>query len=339
MKYNQSLGPLNMSEQLGDCKILVTGGAGFIGSNLCERFIDSGAVVVCLDNFITGRRENISHLLENENFKLIEGDITDIDTCRKAIEGCDFVSHQAALGSIPRSIDNPIRTNNINVGGTLNIFVSAMEAGVKRVVYASSSSVYGDEKTLPKNEQKTGSPLSPYAITKTVNEMYASVFSQIHGFEVIGLRYFNVFGRRQDPEGVYAAVIPKFVESLINKKSPTIHGDGEQTRDFTYIENVIQMNTRAMLTENSDCFGKCFNVAYGSRMSINELYFGIRDSLAQFDPEIKEIGPNYTEERAGDIKHSIADISMAKDLLGYNPEYDCHQGLREAIEWYWNALS
>ena len=231
-----------MSEQLRDCKILVTGGAGFIGSNLCERFIQSGCVVVCLDNFITGRRENISHLLENENFTLIEGDITDIDTCRKAIEGCDFVSHQAALGSIPRSIDNPIKTNNINVGGTLNVFVAAMEAGVKRVVYASSSSVYGDEKTLPKNEQKTGSPLSPYAITKAVNEMYASVFSQIHGFEVIGLRYFNVFGRRQDPEGVYAAVIPKFVESLINKKSPTIHGDGEQTRDFTYIENVIQMN-------------------------------------------------------------------------------------------------
>ena len=328
-----------MSEQLRDCKILVTGGAGFIGSNLCERFIQSGCVVVRLDNFITGRRENISHLLENENFTLIEGDITDIDACRKAIEGCDFVSHQAALGSIPRSIDNPIKTNDINVGGTLNVFVAAMEAGVKRVVYASSSSVYGDDKTWPKKEQKTGSPLSPYAITKAVNEMYASVFSQIHGFEVIGLRYFNVFGRRQDPEGVYAAVIPKFVESLINKKSPTIHGDGEQTRDFTYIENVIQMNIRAILTENSDCFGKCFNVACGSRISINELYFGIQDLLTQFDPEINNISPNYSEERPGDIKHSIADISMAKSLLGYAPEYDCSQGLNEAIEWYWKTLS
>ena len=328
-----------MSDNLRGCKILVTGGAGFIGSNLCERFLEFGSEVVCLDNFITGRRENISHLLGNERFTLIEGDITDYATCENAVEGCDYVSHQAALGSIPRSIDNPRRTNDINVGGTLNIFVAAQKSGVKRVVYASSSSVYGDEQTLPKKESRVGSPLSPYAITKSVNEMYASVFSQIHNFEVIGLRYFNVFGRRQDPNGVYAAVIPKFVEKLINHQSPKIHGDGEQTRDFTYIENVIQMNIKSLITQNVDCFGECFNVACGTRMSVNELYFAVRELLTQFDSEIGKIEPDYTEERVGDIKHSFADISKAISMVDYEPTHNCKQGLTEAINWYWNKLS
>jgi UDP-N-acetylglucosamine 4-epimerase len=328
-----------MSDELRGRKILVTGGAGFIGCNLCERFLEFGSIVVCLDNFITGRRENISHLLENENFTLIEGDITDYSTCEKAVSGCDYVSHQAALGSIPRSIDNPRKTNDINVGGTLNIFVAAQKEGVKRVIYASSSSVYGDDKNLPKEEDKTGSPLSPYAITKSVNEMYATVFSKIHAFPIIGLRYFNVFGRRQDPEGVYAAVIPKFVENLINNESPIIHGDGEQTRDFTFIENVIQMNIKSLLTDNSECFGECFNVACGTRMSINELFSEIKQLLSDYDSAIIDVEPKYVESRAGDIKHSIADISKAKAMIGYEPTYDCKEGLKEAIDWYWNELS
>ena len=338
-QYNQALRPKIMTEQLSGSKVLVTGGAGFIGSNLCERFLELGSSVVCLDNFITGKMENIQHLMENEQFKLIKGDITNYDTCLKAVEGCDYVNHQAALGSIPRSIDNPLKTNEINVNGTLNIFVAAMKEGVKKVVYASSSSVYGSEETLPKTEAKTGAPLSPYAITKSVNEMYASVFSNIHSFPVIGLRYFNVFGRRQDPEGVYAAVIPKFVETLINHKPPIIHGDGEQSRDFTYIENVIQMNILALLSENEESYGECFNVACGTRMTINELYYQIRDLLAKYDSDISDIEPTYVPERPGDIKHSIADISKGERMLNYAPKFDCKIGLNEAIEWYWNSIS
>ena len=328
-----------MTEYLSGSKVLVTGGAGFIGSNLCERFLELGCSVVCLDNFITGKIENIQHMMDDKNFKLIEGDITNYEICTDAVKGCNYVSHQAALGSIPRSIDNPLKTNEINVNGTLNIFVAAMKEGVKKVVYASSSSVYGSEQTLPKTESKTGAPLSPYAITKSVNEMYASVFSEIHSFPVIGLRYFNVFGRRQDPEGEYAAVIPKFVETLIDHKQPSIHGDGEQSRDFTYIENVIQMNILAMLSENKDSYGECFNVACGTRMTINELFYQIRDLLAKFDSDISNIEPVYIPERPGDIKHSIADISKGETLLNYVPEFDCKVGLNEAIEWYWNSIS
>lgn len=328
-----------MTTELLGRKILVTGGAGFIGSNICEKLIESGCFVVCVDNFITGRKENIEHLLQNENFKLIEGDIVNFDTCQDAMKGCDYICHQAALGSIPRSIDDPIKTNQINVDGTLNIFVAALNEGIKRIVFASSSSVYGDEKTLPKQEDKTGKPLSPYAITKSVNEMYANVFSQIHDIEIIGLRYFNVFGRRQDPEGMYAAVIPKFVESLINKESPKIFGDGEQTRDFTYIDNVVDINIKALLTKNTNCYGEVFNVAFGENTSINQLYYDIRDIVSKYDSEIANIEPIYLNSRTGDIKHSHADISKAVSQLNYSPQYDCKMGLNKAIQWYWNNLS
>ncbi|MED5350476.1 MAG: SDR family oxidoreductase [Candidatus Thermoplasmatota archaeon] len=327
-----------MGHELNGSKVLVTGGAGFIGSNLCSKLLSLGASVVCLDNFETGKHENIAKLLKDEQFTLIEGDITELSVCESAIEGCDYVSHQAALGSVPRSIEEPIKTNKINIEGTLNVFVAAQKEGVKRIVYASSSSIYGDDENMPKLESLTGRPLSPYAITKSANEMYAKVLHSIHGTELIGLRYFNVFGRYQDPDGMYAAVIPKFIDSLIRYESPLIYGDGEQTRDFTYIENVVSMNIKALTTKNKNCFGECFNTACNDKMTVNELFFLIRDLLSSYDEKIGQVEPRYAEPRIGDIKESYADINKAKNMLDYTPVWDCKSGLEEAIHWYWENL-
>lgn len=327
-----------MTVVLRNARVLVTGGAGFIGSNLCDALLAMGSEVVCLDNFLTGKRENLAHLTNNPKFTLVEGDIRDIEVCRTAVKGCTHVCHQAALGSVPRSVEDPKTTNDINISGSLNVLISAHEAGIQRFVFASSSSVYGDESTMPKVEHKTGTPLSPYAVTKMVNESYTQVYHQMHGMETIGLRYFNVFGRRQDPEGQYAAVIPKFVELLLQSASPVVYGDGEQTRDFTYIDNVVQMNILALSTSNEQAFGQIFNVACGSRISINELFDSIRTLLSKYDPSLSSTEPTYIGERPGDIRHSLADISKAIQHLDYKPTHDCQLGLEEAMEWYWNEL-
>lgn len=320
-------------------KILVTGGAGFIGSNLCETLVCMGADVVCLDNFSTGKRENIADLLSKPNFRLIEGDIRDLETCRKAVEGAEYVLHEAALGSVPRSITDPITTNDVNVSGFLNMLVAARDAGVKRFIYAASSSTYGDSKSLPKVEDVIGRPLSPYAITKYVNELYADVFSKTYGLECIGLRYFNVFGRRQDPFGAYAAVIPLFVKKLLAHESPVINGDGEYSRDFTYIDNVIQMNMRAMQADaGGEAVNTVYNTAYGERTTLNQLVEYLKEYLAQYDPAIAGIEVTYGPNRAGDIPHSLASIDKAARLLGYKPEYDMRSGLKEAVKWYYENL-
>jgi len=319
-------------------KILITGGAGFIGSNLCHKFVAQNNEIVCLDNFLTGRRENIEELINKNNFKLLEGDIRDIDTCKKSVEGVDVVLHQAALGSVPRSINDPITTNAINVSGFLNVLKASDEEGVKRFVYAASSSTYGDSESLPKVEEKIGNPLSPYAVTKLVNELYANVFSNLYSIETIGLRYFNVFGRKQDPDGAYAAAIPKFVKAFTDYRSPVIHGDGEQSRDFTYIDNVLQANELAATTENQDAVNQVYNVAFGENTTLNELVPLLRELLAKFDAKISEVQIEYGEDRVGDIKHSLASIEKASSLLGYQPEYSLQKGLSEAIEWYWNDL-
>lgn len=318
--------------------VLVTGGAGFIGSNLCEELLNKGYRVTCLDNFATGHIHNIIELSNNERFKLIVGDIRNYDDCIKAIDGVDYILHQAALGSVPRSIKDPITSNEVNVSGFLNMLHAAKECGVKRFVYAASSSTYGDSESLPKVEEVIGKPLSPYAITKYVNELYADVFSKTYGIECVGLRYFNVFGRRQDPNGAYAAVIPLFVKQLIEHKSPTINGDGEYSRDFTYIKNVIQMNLLAMTTEDTKALNTVYNVAYGERTTLNQLFVHLRELLSQYDSKIATIEPSYGPNRAGDIPHSLASIDKARNLLGYSPKYSIKQGLEEAIEWYWNDL-
>jgi len=319
--------------------VLVTGGAGFIGSNLCERLLQQNNKVICLDNFATGKRENIQPFLSDDNFKLMEGDIRQLDDCKKAVESVDVVLHQAALGSVPRSIKDPITSNDVNVGGFLNMLVAARDAGVKRMVYAASSSTYGDSKALPKVEDKIGKPLSPYAITKYVNELYADVFAKTYGMELIGLRYFNVFGRRQDPEGAYAAVIPKFVKALIKNESPIINGDGSFSRDFTYVDNVIQANELAATVETQEALNTVYNVAYGDRTTLNELVSSLKSSLSRFDTSINAIEIIHGDERVGDIPHSLASIDKARQLLGYDPKYDISSGLEEAIEWYWNNLS
>ena len=271
-------------------------------------------------------------------FKFIEGDIRDLQTCREAVKGVDYVLHQAALGSVPRSIKDPATTNEVNIGGFLNMLVAARDAGVKRFVYAASSSTYGDSETLPKMEDKIGKPLSPYAVTKYVDELYADVFSRTYGIECIGLRYFNVFGRRQSPKGAYAAVIPLFVKSLISHERPVINGDGEYSRDFTYIENVIQANYLAMTTTNPRAVNKVYNVAFGERTTLNQLFNYLREGLSGFDPAIDEISPVYGPFRAGDIPHSLASIDRARSLLGYEPKYSVKKGLQEAIKWYWDNL-
>jgi UDP-N-acetylglucosamine 4-epimerase len=319
-------------------KILITGGAGFIGSNLCEYFLSKGHQVVCLDNFVTGHRHNLSTCLEDKNFTLLEGDIRNLEDCHKAAQGADYVLHQAALGSVPRSIVDPITTNAVNVSGFLNMLTAARDAKVKRFVYAASSSTYGDSVGLPKVEEVIGKPLSPYAITKYVNELYADIFSKAYGLETIGLRYFNVFGRKQDPNGAYAAVIPKFVMQLMNHESITINGDGNYSRDFTYIDNVIQMNELAMTTANPEAINTVYNTAYGDRNTLNNLVGYLKEYLSQFDPAIAAVPIIHGPNRAGDIPHSLASIDKAKKLLNYDPKFSIQDGLKEAVKWYWENL-
>ena len=319
-------------------QVLVTGGAGFIGSNLCEVLLNNNISVVCLDNFSTGKRENIEPFFSNSNFKLVEGDIRSLKDCQKACDQADYVLHQAALGSVPRSINDPITTNDVNISGFLNMLVAARDAGVKRFVYAASSSTYGDHEALPKVEETIGKPLSPYAITKYVNELYADIFHTTYNFDTIGLRYFNVFGKRQDPNGAYAAVIPKFVNQFINHESPIINGDGSYSRDFTYIDNVIQMNIKALTTNNKEALNTVYNVAYGERTTLIELATLLKTYLSEFDASIKNVEIKHRENRIGDIPHSLASINKAKQLLNYNPKYDISSGLKEAVAWYWKHL-
>ena len=321
-------------------KILVTGGAGFIGSNLCEHFLQEGHTVRCLDNFATGKPENIIPLLEKypKTFQLQVGDIRNLTDCQKAVEGIEYVLHEAALGSVPRSIKDPITTNEVNIGGFLNMIVASRDAGIKRFVFAASSSTYGDSQSLPKVEEVIGKPLSPYAITKYVDELYADVFSRTYGFEYIGLRYFNVFGRRQDPFGAYAAVIPLFVKKFMAHEAPNINGDGEYSRDFTYIDNVIQMNQLALTTTNPDAVNQIYNTAFGERTTLNQLVAYLKEYLSEFDPEIAKIEPTHGPNRTGDIPHSLACVNKAKNLLGYNPQFSMKQGLKEAVKWYWKNL-
>lgn len=316
-------------------KILITGGAGFIGSNLTEYFLNKGYVVRCLDNFSTGYRHNIEEFLSNDNYELLEGDIRDLETCKKAVDGMDYVLHQAALGSVPRSIVDPITSNEVNVSGFINMLVASRDAEVKRFVYAASSSTYGDSENLPKVEDVIGKPLSPYAVTKYVNELYADVFARTYGIEAIGLRYFNVFGRRQDPNGAYAAVIPLFVKQLINHESPTINGTGDYSRDFTYIDNVIQMNERAMLTDNKEAINTVYNTAVGDRTTLNELVSYLKKHLATYDAAIEQVEVKHGPNRVGDIPHSLASVDKAKSLLGYQPTHTIREGLKEAVKWYW----
>lgn len=316
-------------------KILITGGAGFIGSNLCEALIHLGHQVICFDNFSTGKMENIDHLLSLSNFKLITGDIRNLDQCNLAVQGVDFVLHEAALGSVPRSINDPITTNEVNVTGFLNMLVAARNARVKRFVYAASSSTYGDSESLPKVEEKIGRPLSPYAVTKFVNELYADVFSKTYGIECIGLRYFNVFGRKQDPNGAYAAVIPLFVKQLIDHQAPMIHGDGNYSRDFTYIDNVIQMNLLAISTNNPIAINTVYNTAYGERTTLNQLVDYLKEFLSEFDSQINQVEVLHGTNRIGDIPHSLASIDKAKNLLGYDPQFNLQDGLKEVVQWYW----
>ncbi len=321
-------------------KVLVTGGAGFIGSNLCEHLLENGYHVRCLDNFATGKWQNIIPLTERfpETFEIQVGDIRNLDDCRKAVNGVEYVMHEAALGSVPRSINDPITTNDVNIGGFLNMLVAARDAGVKRFIFAASSSTYGDSKSLPKVENVIGKPLSPYAITKYVDELYADVFARTYGTEYIGLRYFNVFGRRQDPHGAYAAVIPLFVKKFMNHETPNINGDGEYSRDFTYIDNVIQMNMLAMTTTNPEAVNQIYNTAFGERTTLNQLVGYLREFLGSKDEVILGIGPTHGPNRAGDIPHSLACIDKAKTLLGYAPKYSMRDGLREAVDWYWENL-
>lgn len=325
-------------QRITNSTVLITGGAGFIGSNLCEDLLNQGNNVVCLDNLSTGDRNNIVPFLENDRFTFIEGDITVLDTCHKACESVDYVLHQAALGSVPRSLNNPIATNEANISGFLNMLVAARDAKVKRFIYAASSSTYGDSKELPKIEENIGKPLSPYAVTKYVNELYAHVFGLNYGMEIIGLRYFNVYGRRQSPNGAYAAVIPKFVQMFMDHEAPTINGDGTNSRDFTYIDNVIQMNHLAATTSNKDAIGEVFNTAVGDRSTLSELVGYLKELLSEFDAKIVNTTPKYGPERPGDIPHSLASVDKAKRLLGYEPSHNLETGLREAIAWYWNAL-
>ena len=319
-------------------KVLVTGGAGFIGSNLCEALLEKGNKVVCLDNFATGKRENLERVLKHVNFTLIEGDIRKLDDCLKATKDIDYVLHQAALGSVPRSIKDPITSNDVNVSGFLNMLVAARDNGVKRFVYAASSSTYGDSQSMPKVEGIIGKPLSPYAITKYVNELYADIFSKTYGLETIGLRYFNVFGRKQDPNGAYAAVIPKFVSQLMKGESPIINGDGNYSRDFTYIDNVIQANLLSLVTTNKKAINTVYNVAYGDRNTLNDLMRYLKEYLSEFDSKISNVEVVYGPNRAGDIPHSHASVNKAKELLNYNPQFSLQKGLKEAVKWYWKNL-
>jgi UDP-N-acetylglucosamine 4-epimerase len=327
-----------MNIKLRNKIILVTGGAGFIGSNLCEELLRLGNKVVCLDNFSTGKRENIEEFLSDPNFVLIEGDIRKLEDCLKATNDVDYVLHQAALGSVPRSIKDPITSNDVNVSGFLNMLVAATDNKVKRFVYAASSSIYGDSESMPKVEDIIGKPLSPYAITKYVNELYADIFSKTYDLETIGLRYFNVFGRKQDPNGAYAAVIPKFVSQLINGESPVINGDGNYSRDFTYIDNVIQANLLSLVTTNKKAINTVYNIAYGDSNTLNDLMGYLKEYLSELNPEISNIDVIYGPYRVGDIPHSHASVIKAKENLNYNPYFSLQKGLKEAVKWYWKNL-
>lgn len=325
-----------MYQKIQNKKVLVTGGAGFIGSNLCEDLLKYNNEVVCLDNFSTGYRENIISFLSLPNFHLIDGDIRNIIDCQTAVQDVDIVLHQAAIGSVPWSLEDPATTNEVNVSGFLNMLVAARDAGVKRFVYAASSSTYGDSENLPKVEEFIGKPLSPYAVTKYVNELYAQVFGLSYGIQTIGLRYFNVYGRRQDPNGAYAAVIPKFIQQFMRYESPKINGDGSFTRDFTYIDNVIQMNHLAATTDNQGAIGQVFNTAVGERTTLLEVTQLIRHYLSEFDPKISTIDIKFGPNRQGDIPHSLASVDKAKELLGYNPSHHLAAGLKESLNWYFN---
>jgi UDP-N-acetylglucosamine 4-epimerase len=321
-------------------RILVTGGAGFIGSNLCEHLLQNNHQVVCLDNFSTGKMDNILSFFTqySGSFSLIVGDIRNLEDCKRSVEGADFVLHEAALGSVPRSINDPITTNVVNISGFLNMLVAARDAKVRRFIYATSSSTYGDSTVLPKKEDNIGRPLSPYAVTKLVNELYAGVFFKTYGVECIGLRYFNVFGRRQDPFGAYAAVIPLFVKQLMRHESPKINGNGEYSRDFTYVDNVVQINCLSIKTDNPEAVNQIYNTACGEQTSLNQLVSYLKEYLSEYDPAIADIKPVYGDYRSGDIPHSLADIDKAKRLLGYAPRFDMRSGLKEAVKWYWNNL-
>ena len=327
--------PYHGDKDLSKLSFLVTGGAGFIGSNLVEYLLKYGAGKVrVLDNFATGHKHNIDQFLSNPSFELLEGDIRDLETCKNAASGIDYILHQAALGSVPRSVNDPITSNDVNVSGFLNMLVAARDAKVKRMIYAASSSTYGDSKELPKVEDEIGKPLSPYAVTKYVNELYADVFSRLYNLELIGLRYFNVFGQRQDPNGSYAAVIPKFVSQLLEYKSPVINGDGEYSRDFTYIDNVIQINIKAALSTNPEAMNKVYNVAFGQKTTLNELVKSLKINLAVHDPKVAEVEIIYGPLRNGDIPHSLASIDRAKTLLDYSPRFSISSGLKEAVAYY-----
>lgn len=322
-----------MSNRIENSNVLVTGGAGFIGSNLCEDLLNCNNHVICLDNFVTGRHENLSSFKDHPNFTLIEGDIRNFQDCTRAVAGSELVLHQAALGSVPRSLNDPQTTNDVNITGFLNMLLAARNAGVKRFIYAASSSTYGDSQELPKVEENIGMPLSPYAVTKYVNELYAHVFGLNYGLECIGLRYFNVYGRRQSPDGAYAAVIPKFVHLLRNGQSPTINGTGDNSRDFTYIDNVIQMNHLAGTTTNLQAVGQVFNTAVGERATLLQLTTLLKKYLSEFQPEIADIEVLHGPERQGDIPHSLASIEKARELLGYIPTHNLEKGLMETIEY------
>lgn len=354
-----------MNNQLTNHRILITGGAGFIGSNLVEHFLERGNEVICIDNLATGFMKNIEPFMDDDHFTFIKGDIRDLDTCREAMKGCEYVFHQAALGSVPRSINDPHTSNAVNIDGTLNMLIAARDNKVKRFIYAASSSTYGDSEELPKVEDRIGNPLSPYAVTKYVMELYARVFAGLYGLGCIGLRYFNVFGRRQDPNGAYAAVIPLWVKALINHESPVVNGDGSFSRDFTYIDNVVQANELAAAlpakdiiervaeyrlrlpvtghrsTENENTnasISEVFNIAYGGNTSLNELFAALKTNLARFDSEIYDITATHGPERAGDIPHSLASIEKAKMVLGYSPQYDAIEGFAKACAWYYENL-
>ena len=327
-----------MERILKDRRVLVTGGAGFIGSNLVESLLNSGNSVVCLDNFSTGKRENLKAFAKNPHFKLIEGDIRNYSDCLKAVENIDIVFHEAALGSVPRSITDPMTSTDVNIGGFVKVLFASKESGVKRFIYAASSSTYGDHPDLPKVEDKIGAPLSPYGITKYVDELFAANFAKTYGIDVIGLRYFNVFGRRQDPDGAYAAVIPKFMKMMMKHEVPLINGDGSVSRDFTYIDNVVQANHLASVAQNKEALNQVYNVAHGERTTLNQLFFIIRNLAAEFDKHILAIEPVYGPARAGDIPHSLASIEKAKRLLYYAPILNVEDGLKEAVKWYWENL-
>lgn len=327
-----------MKETLTDTKVLVTGGAGFIGSNLVESLLENRNFVVCLDNFSTGKKVNIKDFTGNRNFRLVSGDIRNLEDCMKAVRGVEVVFHQAALGSVPRSIADPVSTVDVNIGGFVKMLHAAKESGVKRFIYAASSSIYGSSKALPKVEESIGKPLSPYAVTKYADELFAANFSEIYRIEVIGLRYFNVFGRRQYPDGPYAAVVPKFLKMLKSHQQPVINGDGTNSRDFTYIDNVIHANHVAALVDTREAINQVYNIACGERTTLNRLFSLIREFAGRYDSKVLEIEAVHGPEREGDIPHSHASVDKAKILLGYKPAWNVETGLEKAVEWFWRNL-